>query len=67
MPDGRPFFAGTYFPKNKWIQLLQYFSDLYKNEKQKLEEQADNVSKGIRDIENVPMNNNAYFIFMQQH
>ena len=26
--------------------------------KQKLEEQADNVSKGIRDIENVPMNTN---------
>ena len=58
MPDGRPFFAGTYFPKANWIKMLEYFADLYRNEKSKLEEQADHVSKGIRDIENVPMNNN---------
>lgn len=59
MPDGKPFFAGTYFPKDKWIQLLEYFSDLYKNQKQKLEEQADHLSKGINDIENVPKNNTS--------
>ena len=58
MPDGRPFFAGTYFPKDKWENLLEYFSGLYKHEKSKLETQAANVSKGINDIENVPMNNN---------
>ncbi|MEO6290363.1 MAG: thioredoxin domain-containing protein, partial [Ginsengibacter sp.] len=57
MPDGRPFFAGTYFPKSNWIKLLEYFADLYKNERGKLEDQANNVSKGIRDIENVPLNN----------
>ena len=59
MPDGKPFFAGTYFPKDKWIKLLEYFSDLYKNQKQKLEDQATNVSKGINDIENVPKNNSS--------
>jgi uncharacterized protein YyaL (SSP411 family) len=59
MPDGKPFFAGTYFPKENWIQLLEYFSNLYKTDRKKLEVQADNVSKGIRDIENVPMNNSA--------
>ncbi len=56
MPDGKPFFAGTYFPKKNWIQLLEYFSNLYKTDSPKLREQADNVSKGISDIENVPMN-----------
>ncbi len=56
MPDGRPFFAGTYFPKANWIKLLEYFTDLYKNEKSKIEEQADNVSKSIRDIDHVPLN-----------
>ena len=56
MPDGKPFFAGTYFPKEKWIQLLDYFSNLYQTDREKLQEQAENVSKGIRDIENVPMN-----------
>lgn len=56
MPDGRPFFAGTYFPKQNWIKLLGYFNELYKNDKQKLDDQATHVSKGIRDMENVPMN-----------
>ncbi len=56
MPDGKPFFAGTYFPKADWIRLLEYFSDLYKKEPNKLEEQASNVARGIRDIENVPLN-----------
>ncbi len=57
MPDGRPFFAGTYFPKTNWIKMLEYFADLYKNDREKLEVQANNVSNGIRDIENVPINN----------
>ncbi|HXS56779.1 MAG TPA: thioredoxin domain-containing protein [Hanamia sp.] len=56
MPDGKPFFAGTYFPKDNWIQLLTYFADIYKNEKNKLQVQAENVAKGIRDIEHIPRN-----------
>ena len=28
MPDGKPFFAGTYFPKENWIKLLEYFADI---------------------------------------
>ncbi|MGN6603932.1 MAG: thioredoxin domain-containing protein [Ginsengibacter sp.] len=56
MPDGKPFFAGTYFPRENWIRLLEYFAGIYKNEREKLEEQAENVSKGIREIEHVPIN-----------
>lgn len=56
MPDGKPFFAGTYFPKENWINLLEYFAGIYKNERHKLEEQAENLSKGIREIEEMPMN-----------
>jgi hypothetical protein len=56
MPDGKPFFAGTYFPKENWINLLGYFASIYKNERSKLEEQAENLSKGIREIEEMPMN-----------
>lgn len=51
MPDGTPFFAGTYFPKENWIRLLEYFALMYKNERQKLEEQSRNVSEGIRSME----------------
>jgi copper chaperone CopZ len=28
MPDGKPFYAGTYFPKKEWIKMLEYFIDL---------------------------------------
>ncbi len=58
MPDAKPFFAGTYYPQENWIKLLEYFAAIYKTEPQKLEEQAENVSKGIRDIEHIPMNTN---------
>jgi uncharacterized protein len=61
MPDGKPFFAGTYFPKENWIRLLEYFAAIYKNEPQKLQDQAENVSKGIRDIEHLPMNTTPVF------
>ena len=60
MPDGRPFMAGTYFPKENWIRFLQYFADIYKNEPNKLDEQADNVSNGIRNIEMIALNENPH-------
>jgi len=57
MPDGKPFFAGTYFPKENWIRMLEYFAGVYKNERAKLVEQAENISTGIRETEHVPINN----------
>ncbi|MDP4285142.1 MAG: thioredoxin domain-containing protein [Bacteroidota bacterium] len=56
MPDGKPFFAGTYYPKDTWIKVLDYFADLYKTDRKKLDDEANNLAKGIRDIENVPLN-----------
>ena len=29
LPDGRPVYAGTYFPKDDWLKVLNYFKDLY--------------------------------------
>jgi len=62
MPDGKPFFAGTYFPKENWIKLLEFFAGIYKNEQSKLEEQAENLSNGIRDIEHIPLNTNPVLL-----
>ncbi len=56
MPDGKPFFAGTYYPPENWVRLLEYFADIYKNERSKLEDQADNLSHGIREMEKIPLN-----------
>ncbi|MEO7047763.1 MAG: thioredoxin domain-containing protein [Ferruginibacter sp.] len=57
MPDGKPFFAGTYFPKKDWIRLLNYFVSLYQTNRAKLNNQANHIASGISDAENVPLNN----------
>ncbi|MEO9209947.1 MAG: thioredoxin domain-containing protein, partial [Ginsengibacter sp.] len=56
LPNGKPFFAGTYFPKQNWMQLLKYFAEIYEKTPDKLEAQANQVSKGIKVTEMVPFN-----------
>lgn len=54
LPDGRPVYAGTYFPRDNWIRVLQYYQDLYLNDREKLEMQAAQVTQGILDIDLLP-------------
>ncbi|MDX9905380.1 MAG: thioredoxin domain-containing protein [Bacteroidales bacterium] len=48
LPDGRPFFGGTYFRKNQWVQLLENISTLYLKRRKEIEDQADALTEGIR-------------------
>jgi len=36
LPDGKPFFAGTYYNRAQWMELLSKISTLYKNDNQKI-------------------------------
>jgi uncharacterized protein len=56
LPDGRPFYAGTYFPKKQWVQLLEQLNSAYKTQNEKVVEQAVNITQGIRqmDLANLP-------------
>ncbi len=56
LPDGRPFYAGTYFPKEQWMILLNRIRDLHEREPGKLEQQAGTVTQGIRASETVVLN-----------
>lgn len=54
LPDGRPFFGGTYFPPEDrnnglipWPQVLMRISEHYKRSKGELEENADAIQKNI--------------------
>jgi uncharacterized protein YyaL (SSP411 family) len=54
LPDGRPFFGGTYFPPEDrdhgiipWPQLLMRIADYYKRSKNELIENADSIQKNI--------------------
>jgi uncharacterized protein YyaL (SSP411 family) len=55
LPDGKPVFAGTYFPKANWIKVLTYFFELYQREPQKLTEQAARITQGLHEIEHIPL------------
>lgn len=56
LPDGRPFFAGTYFSNEKWIEVLNYFIDIHRNDPTLLTKRADNVTNSIRATEHVKLN-----------
>lgn len=47
LPDGKPFYAGTYFPKDRWMSLLNQINDAYKTEKSAVIRQAEDVTRGI--------------------
>nr|MBS0037361.1 thioredoxin domain-containing protein [Saprospiraceae bacterium] len=56
LPDGRPFYAGTYFPPSKWRNVLAQLSKIYVNEYDKVLESAESVTEGIRKSEWVEWN-----------
>ena len=51
LPDGRPFYGGTYFRKEQWVDVLQSLADLQSNDPQKVEQYAEELTKGIRQAE----------------
>tara|TARA_B100001248_G_scaffold261923_1_gene254985 strand:- start:7510 stop:9522 length:2013 start_codon:yes stop_codon:yes gene_type:complete len=55
LPDGRPFFGGTYFPPEDkgqgivpWPQLLMRIATHYDKKREELEENADNILKNLQ-------------------
>jgi hypothetical protein len=51
LPDGKPFYAATYFPKDQWIKMLKQLNDAYRNDKSNVVKQANALTEGIRDSE----------------
>lgn len=56
LPDGRPIYGGTYFPKDKWQQTLTSLQGLKENDPIKLEEYAKNLTEGIQQSELITRN-----------
>ena len=54
LPDGRPFYGGTYFPKERrhgmpsFTQLMGAVHDAYRNQRENLEKQAENLHEALR-------------------
>ncbi len=53
LPDGRPVWAGTYFPKGQWMKVLKQFGDMWIHEKEKLLEYASKLTAGIQQQDEI--------------
>ena len=63
LPDGKPFFAGTYYSKPGWINLLKQIATAYKQQNKKVVLQAEALTKGIGDLEfSVLQNDSTYAV-----
>lgn len=56
LPDGRPIWGGTYFPKDNWVNALKQLAELYKNEPEKAEEYASKLTEGIKQSDLISFN-----------
>jgi uncharacterized protein YyaL (SSP411 family) len=55
LPDGRPIYALTYAPKTEWNKVLKYFGNFYPAKKTEAISQAEQLTQGIVDKENIPL------------
>jgi len=59
LPDGRPFYANTYFPpqpmhnRPSWMQVLNNIAHMYKNKRRQLEEQAGRLTQRIQQTDDI--------------
>ncbi len=65
LPDGRPVYGGTYFPKDRWMNILLHLADLYTHEKNKMLDYAKQLTEGIQLAELVKINKKKELFTME--
>lgn len=55
LPTGEPFYGGTYFRKDQWVQILNNVANEYKVAPEKVNEYAQKLTEGIKSSEMLPM------------
>jgi uncharacterized protein YyaL (SSP411 family) len=50
-PDQKPFYGGTYFPPQSWLQLLQNVNHTFKNKREEINISAERLTKHISKSE----------------
>jgi len=61
MPDGRPFYGGTYFPKHDWLELLKNIQYLYYQNPDKTNEYIDSIANGLIKLETIDLKPKSKF------
>lgn len=56
LPDGRPLYGGTYFPKEQWMDVMGKVAGIWENDREKALEYATNLTRGIKESELIQRN-----------
>jgi len=56
LPDGRPVWGGTYFPKENWISALEQLSKMYQEKPEDMISYAEKLTEGIKNSDLVTLN-----------
>ena len=56
LPDGRPIYGGTYFPKSQWLDMLSQVLNFAIASPEKAEIQAKSLTEGIKNSEKIYRN-----------
>ena len=51
LPDGRPIYGGTYFPKEQWMHILRSLEHMYRTDRPKTLEYAEKLHEGVANSE----------------
>lgn len=51
LPDGRPIWGGTYFPKDQWMSALEQLRDLYRDKPEEAIGYAERLSSAVREVD----------------
>ena len=54
LPNGEPFYGGTYFQTTQWKHILSAIAEEYENHPEKIKEHANELTKGIKTSEILP-------------
>ncbi len=57
LPDGRPVWGGTYFPREQWMDVLQQLQQYYAEKREEVLRYAAGLEEGIRQQALVPPGN----------
>lgn len=58
LPDGRPVFAGTYYPKEQWLNILEQINKVKNEDPERLKESAAKITEGIASTALIEVNEN---------
>lgn len=65
LPDGRPIFGGTYFPKDQWMDVMGKVANIWSEQREQALAYAENLTKGVQQSELIEKNTSQAAFIME--